>query len=271
MSNSILDNIKSLPALPKSIEKIDKIYNDENSSISELVKVIEEDPMIIANLLKAVNSPLYDFNKKIQTVAQAVSLLGMSITRSIIFGNSIRKLLNVDMEPYGISSETFADISSKQAALVYNWYIKLDKTIADKLFLAALLQEAGKILISNYIIKNDETTTFKSEIQTTHNIAAVEKAYTQETTASVTSAIFEHWGFDEEFVEMIRYSDNPSSAPQKIVKYCNALNIIKTIVAVNEPFSEIAINFGLKKAHNAGYNHELLEDSIDEILEIQNA
>ncbi len=268
MSNYVLDNIKSLPALPKSINEIQKIYSDEKSSISELVKVIEEDPMIIANLLKAVNSPLYNFNKKIQTVSQAVSLLGMNITRSIIFSNSIRKLLNVDMEPYAISSETFADISAKQAALTYNWYMRINKTKADKLFLAALLQETGKILISNYIIKNDETMTFKSEIQMTHNIAMVEKAYIQETTASVTSAIFKHWGFDEDFVEMIRYSDNPNLAPQDIMEYCNALNIVKTIVAVNEPFSEVAINFGLKKAYNAGYNHELLEDAVDEILDV---
>ena len=36
---------------------------------------------------------------------------------------------------------------------------------------------------------------------------------------------------------------------------------------MNNPFSEIAINIGLKKAHDAGYNHELLEDAIDDILD----
>jgi hypothetical protein len=30
----------------------------------------------------------------------------------------------------------------------------------------------------------------------------------------------------------------------------------------------MAINFGLKKARDVGYNHELLEDSVDDILDV---
>lgn len=268
MKSSILESIKSLPPLPKTITEIQRIYHNPESSIADLVKVIEDDPMIIANLLKAANSPLYSFKKDIASVSQAVSLFGMSMTRSIILGNSVRKLLNVDMEPYGTTSEKFAEVSSKQAALMLSWYKKIDRAKSDKLFLASLLQETGKILIASYIIQNDETTTFKSEIEMTNNIAAVEQSYLNETTASVTAAIFEHWEFDKDFVEMIRFSDNPQKAPQDIIEYATALNIVKSIVPINNPLSEIAINIGLKKASDAGYKHELLEDSIDDMLDI---
>ncbi|MBU0632638.1 HDOD domain-containing protein [bacterium] len=267
MQNSILDGIKSLPPLPKTITEIQKIYQNSESSIADLVKVIEDDPMIIANLLKAANSPLYSFKKDIASVSQAVSLFGMSMTRSIILGNSVRKLLNVDMEPYATTSEKFAEVSSMQAALMLKWYRKIDRQKADKLFLASLLQETGKILIASYVIQRDETTSFKSEIEMTNNIAAVEKSYVQETTASVTAAIFAHWGFDTEFVEMIRYSDNPSQSPAEIAEYATALNIVKTIIPINNPLSDISINLGLKKANDAGYDHEKLEDCIDDMLE----
>ena len=267
MKISILESIKSLPPLPKTITEIQRIFLDPDSSIADLVKVIEDDPMIIANLLKAANSPLYSFKKDIKNVSQAVSLFGMSMTRSIILGHSVRKLLNVDMEPYATTSEKFAEVSSKQAALIHKWYKKIDKEKADKLFLAALLQETGKILIASYIIQHDETTTFKSEIEMTHNIAAVEKSYVDETTASVTAAIFEHWGFDADFVEMIRYSDYPHLASQEMLEYATALNIVKTVIPVNNPLSEMSINLGLKKAKDAGYDHELLEDCIDDMLD----
>jgi HD-like signal output (HDOD) protein len=267
MNSAILEHVKSLPPLPRSIIEIQQVYRNPDASIADLVKVVEDDPMIIANLLKAVNSPLYSFNKDIQSVSQAIALLGMEITRSIILGNSVRKLLNIDMEPYATTSEKFAEISSKQAVLVHTWYKKIDAEKAEKLFLAALLQETGKILIASYIIKNDELTTFKSEIEMSNNIAAVEKSYTDETTASVTAEIFEHWGFGKDLVEMIRYSDDPQNAPQHISEYATALNIIKTVIPINGPLSEMSINFGLKKAHNAGYDHELLEDCIDEMLE----
>ncbi len=268
MNSSIIESIKSLPPLSKTIININKVYADPEAGLGELAKVIEKDPMIIANLLKAANSPLYGFSKEIRNAAQAVSLFGMSMTRSVAIGNSIRKLLNVDMQPYGITPDKFAEISSQQAALMLNWYKRIDSDKADKLYLATLLQETGKILIASSIIQDDETISFASEVGTSNNLAMVEKAYMDITSAEVTALVFEHWGFDNEFIDMIKYSDNPKAAPSYVREFATAINIIKTVIPVNKPLSEIAINFGLKKAHAAGYDHELLEDAIDDMLDV---
>ncbi|PHQ56328.1 MAG: histidine kinase [Sulfurimonas sp.] len=268
MKNSIIESIKSLPPLSKTILDINRVYADENASIADLAKVIELDPMIVANLLKAANSPLYGFGKQIRNVSQTVSLFGMNMTRSIAIGNSVRKLLNVDMKPYGVTSDDFADVSSKQAKLILSWYKTIDKEKADKLYLAAFLQETGKILISSDIIQENEDVSFKSEIEMTNNIAQVEKSYVDITTAEVTAAVFEHWGFDEEFVDIIKYSDDPSAAPEEIKEYATALNIVKTIVPINKPFGDGSINFGLRKARDAGYDYEVLEDMLDDILDV---
>jgi HD-like signal output (HDOD) protein len=268
MKSSIIDSIKSLPPLSKTITDINRVYADEEAGIGELAKVIELDPMIVANLLKAANSPLYGFGKEIRNVSQAVSLFGMSMTRSIALGNSVRKLLNVDMQPYGITSDKFAEISSMQATLMLKWYNKVDKQKADKLYLAAFLQETGKILISSDVIQEDEDVSFKSEIELSNNLAQVEKMYVDVTSAEVTAEVFTHWGFESDFVEMIRYADNPSAAPTELREYSTALHIVKTALPVNKPFSDPAINFALRKARDAGYNHELLEDAIDSMLDV---
>jgi len=267
VKSSIINSIKSLPPLSKTIMDINRVYADEESSINDLAKVIEHDPMIIANLLKAANSPLYGFGREIRNAAQAVSLFGMSMTRSIALGNSVRKLLNVDMQPYGITSDKFAEISSMQATLMLNWYKKVDKNKAEKLYLAAFLQETGKILIASDIIQEDEAMSFSSEVEMSNNLAQVERSYVEVSSAEVTAKVFEHWGFDDEFIEMIKYSDNPNAAPQEIKEYATALHIVKTMIPINKPLSEQAINFGLKKANDAGYNHEILEDSVDDMLD----
>ncbi|MDQ7043687.1 MAG: HDOD domain-containing protein [Sulfurimonas sp.] len=268
MKNSIVESIKALPPLSKTIMDINKVYADENSCIADLAKVIEPDPMIVANLIKSANSPLYGFGSQIRNVSQAVSLFGMNMTRSIAVGNSVRKLLNVDMKPYGVTSDDFADVSAKQAKLILSWYNTIDKEKADKLYLAAFLQETGKILISSDIIQEDEDVSFKSEIETTNNVAQVEKSYVGVTASEITAAVFEHWNFDEEFIEMIKYADKPSEAPEDIKEYATALNIVKTIVPINKPFGEGSINFGLRKARDAGYDYEVLEDMLDEILDL---
>lgn len=271
MKSSIINSIKSLPPLPKTVIDMQRVCNDPNGSINDLVKVVENDPMIVANLLKAANSPLYSFRREIINVAQAVSLFGMSMTRSIGLGNSVRKLLNVDMEPYGISSDRFAEISAMQGALIHEWYIKIDRPKADKLFLASFLQETGKIIIASDVIQEDLATNFKADIDTAIDIASVERSYIQETTAAVTAAIFTHWNFDKEFVDMILYSDSPSQAPDEIKEFATALNIVKTIIPINNPFGEHGIAFGLKKAEEAGYDVSKLQAAIDSILAKINA
>lgn len=244
-----------------------RVCNDPNSSINDLVKTVEHDPMIVANLLKAANSPLYGFRREINNVAQAVSLFGMNMTRSIGLGNSVRKLLNVDMEPYGISSDKFAEISSMQAALIHTWYTKIDRAKADKLFLASFLQETGKIIIASDVIQEELATNFKADIAYAIDIASVERSYVEETTATVTAAIFEHWNFDKEFVEMIEFSDDPSVAPEEVKEFSTALNIVKTIIPINNPFGKHGISFGIKKAEEAGYDITKLQAAIDSILE----
>jgi len=268
MKSSIIDSIKSLPPLSKTITEINRVYADEEAGIGELAKVIEHDPMIVANLLKSANSPLYGFGKEINNVAQAISLFGMSMTRSIALGNAVRKLLNVDMKPYGITSDKFAEISAKQATLALKWYNKIDRQKAEKLYLAAFLQETGKILISSDIIQEDEEISFMSEIELTNNIAQVEKTYVQVTSAEVTAEVFSHWGFDADFVEMIEFADTPNAAPSNVREFATVLNIVKTILPMNKPFDEQSINFGLRKARDAGYDYEILEDTIDDMLDI---
>jgi len=268
MKSSIIDSIKSLPPLSRTILDINRVYADEEAGIADLAKVIEPDPMIVANLLKTANSPLYGFGKEIRNVAQAVSLFGMSMTRSIALGNSVRKLLNVDMQPYGITSDKFADISAKQATLMRKWYSKVNKDKAEELYLAAFLQETGKILISSDVIQEDEDVSFKSEVELSNNLAQVEKMYVDVTSSEVTAKVFEHWGFGEKFVSMIQFADNPAAAPEDIREYSVALNIVKTILPINKPFADQSINLGLRKARDAGYEYELLEDTIDDMLDI---
>ncbi len=260
----IVDRIRSLPPLPKSFQEVNIVCSNQNSSINDLAKVIESDPMLVANLLKVANSPLYSFQREIKSVLQAISLFGMSTTRSLITSISVKKLLNVDMEPYGVSPEEFVHISTLQSLLVMKWYKKIDASKIDELFLAALLQETGKILIADEIVKSDEVYQFRSELENTNDVAGVEKMYTGTTTARITSEIFEHWGFDRKMVNMIKFSDNYENAGD-LKEYAKVLKILKTAVPINSPLSQRSINRALSIIDKEGMDIQLFLDAIEEI------
>ncbi len=265
MIQDIVDKIRSLPPLPKSFAEVNAICSDPNSGVGDLANVIKSDPMLVANLLKIANSPLYSFQREIKNVLQAISLFGMSTTRSLITSISVKKLLSVDMEPYGVTPEEFVQVSSLQSLLVTKWYKKVDAKKTDELFLAALLQDTGKILIADEVVRNDETYQFKSEIEVAIDIATVERMYVEATTAQVTSQIFEHWGFDEKMVEMIKFSDNYDDA-EELRDYALALKILKTAVPINSPLSERSVTMALAILEKEGMDQELFLDAIEEIV-----
>ncbi len=238
MLQKIAERIKSLPPLPKTFYQVSTLCNDPNSSVYQLAQVLEQDPMLVANLLRVANSPLYSFRNEVKSVLQAASLFGMSTTRSLVADMSIKKLLTVDMEPYNITPEIFAQISRWQSVLMNQWYKSIDMRKLDILSLAALLQETGKILIADEIMKGDEVYQFKAELKNSNNIATVEKAFTGISSAEVTALIFEHWRFEPLIVEAIRFSENYEEAPEEVRAYAFALKVVKSALPINAPFQE---------------------------------
>ena len=267
MLEEIAERIKSLPPLPQSYHKINGICRDPDSSVYDLAHVIEADPMLVANLLKVANSPLYGFQREIKSVVQAVSLFGMTTTRSLVTDLSIKQLLNVDMAPYGITPEEFAHISGLQSALMMSWYKEVDATKLNELFLAALLQETGKILIADEIVKNDETFQFQSQIANSTDISAVEQSFVGITSGEITSRIFEHWRFDEFMVQAIKYSYDIELAPIEVRPYALALKVVKIAIPMNAPLSERSITLALNLVTKENVNEVAFATAIEKLLE----
>ena len=265
MTKSIIQKVKALPPLPSTFQKINEISRDPNGSLADIMKVIQKDPMLTANLLKIANSPLYGFQKEVKNINQAISLFGMSMTKTLALNLSIKKLLQIDMKPYGITPEEFTEISNMQSSLIKNWYSKVNQKVVDTLFLAALLQETGKIIIADEIIRNQDTFSFKEDIKSTIDMAEVEKTYLGVTTAEVTSAIFEHWNFDEITVEAIRYSDEYKKAPKKVYNFSLALKITKTAIPLNNPLSQESIENAIELLEKEGLDKESFLEAVKKI------
>ena len=75
---ALVKTIESLPPLSDTTVLIQKLYAEgaENVDIIKLVRIIESDALLTANILKMINAPIYGFSTKIASVAQAVSLFG---------------------------------------------------------------------------------------------------------------------------------------------------------------------------------------------------
>ncbi len=265
MNESIVKKIKTLPPLPKSVIEIQKITSDPEGSIGDLIKVVKEDPMLTANLLKAANSPLYGFSRQIKNVDQAVSLFGMSTVKGFAVASAVRNSMKIDLSAYGVSEGRFVEISQLQNALVVNWY-KKERAKLDVLSTASFLLEIGAVVISSVLIMEDLSDEFRSKIESNpSNRIATEREYVDADTISVTAEMFNYWKFDDLLVDAIKFILNVNEADDEVKEYSAVLSVAFKIADLFAPFSEENIKTGIEMAKKYGLNTEALIEAIEAV------
>ncbi|WP_331775863.1 HDOD domain-containing protein [Sulfurospirillum sp. 1612] len=249
MDSGILKKIKALPPLDDTVIMIQNICSDTNSSMQDLVKVVQRDPMLTANILKSANSPLYGFSKEINSISHAVSLFGMATIRGFALSSAIKDNIKINLSPYCISKEKFLEISTMQSVLMFKWYNRVDRKMLDVLQPASFMVEVGKLIIAHELIEQNESEGFKNKIQAhsdLQSLSQVEEELTNFTNEEVTAKIFEKWNLETELIEAIEFSNNPNLAHEHIQAYAKALHVVKTSVNIFGILEEAQVAESLK-------------------------
>ena len=63
--------VESMPAFPKSVQRVLELTRDINCRPKDLVEVIEKDPVITIKVLKVINSAYYALPNKITSINQS--------------------------------------------------------------------------------------------------------------------------------------------------------------------------------------------------------
>lgn len=268
MASDILSKIKAFPPLDESIMKIQEICMDHNSSIKNLVDVVEQDPMLTANILKSANSPLYGFSREIKNINQAISLFGMATIRGFALSSAIKHNIKIDLSPYGLNSHAFMELSSMQSSLMLNWYRKVDNKMIDILIPASFLMEIGKIIVAHEVIEQGKSAEFEEKyaaVTLPLEVSALEKELTEFSNEDVTSKVFEMWNLEREIVEAIKYSNNPKDADADIQPYATALQIVKLAINTKEKLSESSLANARECIQQNGLSYGTFEQALEKI------
>lgn len=265
MNKDLETGIKSLPPLPESVGKIQAICNNPDAGIGEISAVVEKDPMLTANLLKAANSPLYGFSREINNITQAVSLFGMATVKGFALASAVRTTMKIDLAPYGLSTDSFASTSQMHNALMMNWYKKVNNSMMEVLSPASFLLGVGKIVISNRLIEDGKKDEFLGKIKEAKSLSEVENEFFGVDSADVAAAVFDHWRFEPDLVEAIKYSNEPAKADDDIKDYAFALNVVKTAAPFHGGLTEKTVNQAIKLLLKNRFDEELFKSAIDKL------
>ena len=249
----IIDQIDKLPPLPESVRRIETLFaQSSHPEINEIVKIIEKDPALTTNILASANSPLYSFSKQIISVLQATTLFGAAIIRSMVLKSALEENFKINMSAYGISNSDFAKICAIQSTFTFQWYMGIDVEKSKTLVPMAFLMETGSILISKNILDHNEEDEFLENLYNYQEIRTAENIHVNMSTAQINALLFEHWNFDELFVESMRALDGENEASALVNELSLALRAVRTAVNLKEQFSEASMQnaVALLKSNN---------------------
>lgn len=242
MTDEILKKIKQLPPLPESAVQIEAVYQNPNSNFKDMVDILEKDPLLTADILKAANSPLYGFSREINSIAQAVGLFGMGTVRGFALASIVKKSFTLDFSPYGINNEMFSMLSKRQHALIVAWCVKKENKLMGILSPSAFLVEIGKVIIAQQIISENKTEEFTKAMAELKDVEAAEEKVLGANTPEVSAAIFKMWKFEDGLVDTIANCQNPDEAKEEDKKAAQILNVVRTTVPINGVTTEESIN-----------------------------
>jgi HD-like signal output (HDOD) protein len=238
---SLIKYINELPPLPQSVQKIQSLYAGGEPDLKELVKLIESDPILTADILARANAPIYSFSKNILSVMQAITLFGSASVRGFVLSSAVNRNFEIDMQAYSISNDTYLNVCNLQSALMFQWYMSVDIEHVKFLVPVAFLMETGKVIIAKEVNDSAYAEVFIEELKKTESIEEVERLFTDKTSAQICALLFEHWYFDESFILTMQFLDDVNKAPLHIQTFIKALNVVRRAVNINEQLTAESI------------------------------
>jgi HD-like signal output (HDOD) protein len=236
-----LKDVESLPVLPGIAAKLFNILADPYSMMSALAKVIETDPALTLRILKIVNSAFYGFARKIDTVKEAVVILGTDEIKNLAFGISAAKTFqNIHFE--GMTNPNALWRHSIGTALIAEYLgRKVPECKGKGVFTAGLLHDAGKIfLIEHFPTLYNEV--YATAIKYKVAVVEAEEEKFDLNHAMIGKIVANRWNLPPHLSNAISFHHHPmaasdSAALASITGFSDFLD--HRVAALSEPDGEV--------------------------------
>ncbi len=208
--NSLIEGIPNLGSYSGVLQEMEAVLNDPQSTLSEVGKVIEKDPSLTARLLKLANSSFFGFPSRLETVSEAITLIGIQQVQDLICASTVIEVFNgVSAELVSMASFWKHSLACGVAARLLALERKVPKP--EKFFVAGLLHDVGRLALYS------RAPEMARKIFT---LAQEEKKLVREAEAEVlgfdhaeiAEALLRSWNYPANLIQAVRYHHSPISA-----------------------------------------------------------
>lgn len=199
-----------MPALPTIYHEVKNEVDNPRSTIESISDIICKDQVLTTRLLRLANSAIYGFSTRIETIQEALQMIGigqmkdLALMTSVI--NSFKSLPDKFVTPAEFWSHSIASaLASKEVAALNN-----DRNM-ERYFVGGLLHDIGRLVM--YIKLPEQSLDVLNQCRENgEQDTVVESRVIGFNHAELGGMLVEMWKLPKIYVEVIRYHHKPSLA-----------------------------------------------------------
>ena len=202
---AVVGNVRGLPTVSRIYWDLAEVAADPESGVADAAAIVQRDPAISVKVLQIVNSAYFGMPRRVISISQAVTYLGLELLRGIVLTTEVFSTLKAPPVE-GFSLEGIQNHSILTACLAKRFLA--EPAAADEAFTAALVHDIGKIVFA--IGLPEKFAEIAREVRASGRpFHVIEAAVLGVSHAAVGGYLLGVWGLPFSIVESVAYHHRP--------------------------------------------------------------
>ncbi len=148
----LVQMVDKMPAFPGSVNRILQMTSSIDCAPKDLVQVIEHDPVMMAKILKLVNSAYFGLSREITSINHGVVFVGLNTIKNLAISIATMGMLPAT-GPAGLGMNNFLlhSLGTATVAKLLGKQLGVASDKATDYFVGGLLHDIGKIVFAQFM------------------------------------------------------------------------------------------------------------------------
>ncbi|MCP5162001.1 MAG: HDOD domain-containing protein [Hahellaceae bacterium] len=260
-AKTFASQVQDLFELPDTFLRLQSLQNSDSSTLNDYAEIISLDPSLAARVLKLSNSVLYRFPSQIDTLTQAINVIGSEAVIHLALANCTGNVVN-QIAKGTIDIDRFWNESVECALLMRNLGIMNGTKRHERLFIIGLLHNIGELVVAQ--VAPEKASEIEKMTRENANPLENQRQVLGFNYADCSAELVTAWKLPDNLVIPIRFQHIPlqTNVFNKETSLLHISNALVSLISNAQPVSELSESVS-KLAAREGLEEEDLSKSIE--------
>lgn len=198
----LLDGITELAPMPRVASQVLALVQDPKASLASLAELVLFDPSLTATVLKTCNAAHFGLPRQVDSVHDAISLLGLDKIVNIVLLKSSVANLSRQQTGYGLHEGELWKQAVASALIAKALADRIDSACKHLVFTAALLKDIGKVVLDRFVAGSIQKINHLV-VDSGYSFREAEKKVIGVDHAELSGLVARRWRFSDRLVDVI--------------------------------------------------------------------